>query len=133
MCHEGPNNGARHFVLAREGVVQFPVVPLGPTMDARGGIDELRRDAEATTATPDASFQHVACAQLTPNLADIARRLSSRPQMSYAAAHKGRFRASQSRMPSSPSNRTSRRLGLHEEISWPPPSPAVLLNEVGFN
>jgi len=37
------------------------------------GIDELRRNADLTAAPPDAALQHVAGAQLTPDLPDIDR------------------------------------------------------------
>src|SRR5260370_9618193 len=73
MRREGPDNRARHFVLDREGVVQFAVVALGPTVDASCGIDELRRDTEATAAPLDAALQDVACVKLPPDLADIDR------------------------------------------------------------
>ena len=73
MRREERNNRARHLVLDCERVVQFAVVPFGPTVGASQGIDELRGDADAVAASPHASFQDVACAQLPTDLPDIDR------------------------------------------------------------
>jgi hypothetical protein len=64
MSRQDCDNRARHFVLDRENVVQFAVVPLGPAVGAGHGVDELRGDADAAAAAPDASLHDVACAQL---------------------------------------------------------------------
>ena len=64
MSREERDNRPRDLVLDRENVVEFAVVPLSPAVGAGHGVDELRRDADAVAAPPDATFQNVACAQL---------------------------------------------------------------------
>src|SRR5215468_3575159 len=71
MGCENRDNRARYLVLDREDVVQLAVVALGPAVCPGDGIDELRRDADPIADPPNASFQHVACAQLAPDLPDI--------------------------------------------------------------
>ena len=73
MSGEGRDNCAGHLVLDRECVVKFAVIPLSPAVAAGHGIDELRRDANTVATTPDAALQHVAGAQLPPDLPDIDR------------------------------------------------------------
>jgi hypothetical protein len=73
MSCEDRDNCARHLVLDREYVMQFAVVPLGPTVGPGYGIDELRRDPDAIAAPPDTALQHVPCAQLPPDPSDIDR------------------------------------------------------------
>src|SRR5258707_3286602 len=73
MGGEDRDNRARHLILDRKYIVQFAVVPLGPTMGARHSINELRRDADAITNPPNASFQYVARAQFPSDLPNIGR------------------------------------------------------------
>src|SRR5262245_28522160 len=73
MSGEDGDNRARHLVLDREGVVQFAVVPLAPTVGAGQGVDELRRDADAVAAASDATLQYILRVQLPPDLPDIDR------------------------------------------------------------
>src|SRR6516164_5944925 len=73
MSREDRDNRACHLVLNRKNVVQFAVVPLGPTVDASCRINKLRGDADAPAAPPDATLQDVECAQLPPDLPDIDR------------------------------------------------------------
>src|SRR5215470_17025692 len=73
MSRQDRDNRARYLVLNSEDVDEFAVVSLGPTVRAGRGIDELRRDADAVAAAPNAALQYISCAQLPPDLPDIDR------------------------------------------------------------
>ena len=73
MGHENRDNRTRHLVLDRENVVKLAVVSVGPPVGAGRGLDELRRDADALAAPPNAPLKQVACTQLPPDLPEIDR------------------------------------------------------------
>ena len=64
---------AHHLVLDRKDVFELAVVVLGPSMAPRSSVDQLRRDADAVAASAHAAFQHIAYAQLAPDLAHVNR------------------------------------------------------------
>ena len=56
MSRKDRDNCTNYVVLDHEHIVQFQVVPFGPTVGAGHGIHELRRDADAVTHPPDATL-----------------------------------------------------------------------------
>jgi len=68
-------NGDRHrlgeFVLYRENVSEIAVVALGPDMFAGLGFDHLRGDANAIAELAQTPFEHIAHAELAPDLLHI--------------------------------------------------------------
>src|SRR5262249_25654827 len=69
----GKNCGdcARDFILNSEDVAQLAVIPLGPAMGSRHGIDELCVDANTVASSADAALEHIAHAELACDLADV--------------------------------------------------------------
>ena len=61
------------FVLHGKDVGDAAVVALGPEMAAGGGVVELRGDAHLVAASPHAAFEHVADAELPPDLFHVDR------------------------------------------------------------
>src|SRR5581483_4931937 len=68
---DDPDDGLRHLVLEIEDVVQYAVIFVGPEMAAGFGLDQLSRDAYALAALAHATLQHVADAELAPDLLDV--------------------------------------------------------------
>src|SRR5580700_334525 len=55
--------GSSDLVLHSEHVSEPPVIPFGPYMTTRFGINKSRTDTQALAATAHAAFQHVARSQ----------------------------------------------------------------------
>src|SRR5215472_1882508 len=48
-----------NFVLNCEDVSEITIVVVGPNVNARFGLDQLSRDAQAIAGTLDAAFEHI--------------------------------------------------------------------------
>ena len=66
-----PGHPFRHTVLELEHVRERAVEAVRPEMGAALGIDQLARDADPLAGFADAALEHVAHAQLAPDLPDI--------------------------------------------------------------
>ena len=68
-------NDADHFfgdlILQVENLLQFSVVSVGPKMRTGFGFEQLGGDAHAVPRLANSPLQHIAHAQLTPNLPHI--------------------------------------------------------------
>ena len=53
-----------HAILQREDIVQGVLEPVGPNLGALADVDELHADPHAAAGLADASFQHIANAEL---------------------------------------------------------------------
>ena len=66
------SNRYRHrlgdLVLYREDVGEIAIVPLRPDVIPGLGLDELRGDADTITGLAHAAFEHIAHAELAPDL-----------------------------------------------------------------
>jgi hypothetical protein len=67
------NDAARHLFLDGEHILQRPVIALGPQMVAGGRIDQLGGHPHPVSGLADAALDHVAHAQLSPDLLNIHR------------------------------------------------------------
>ena len=65
------NYVAGDLVLQVEHVIKCTVVPLGPEMAARCGVDQLRVDADLVCRTPYAALQDIADAEFLCDLPDL--------------------------------------------------------------
>src|SRR4029077_20217228 len=61
---ESVRDSARDLVLQSEQIAGVVVEPLRPKMRVGCGIDQLGADAKLVAGPPDASFEHIAHAQL---------------------------------------------------------------------
>jgi hypothetical protein len=73
LGRDGGHDGPRQFLLYREYVLQHPVVALSPDVVAGHCVDELGGHANPIRRLADASFQHVADAELAADLLDVGR------------------------------------------------------------
>jgi hypothetical protein len=64
---------ARDLVLQREQIARVAGETLGPQMRIGLGIDQLGTDADLVARPPNASFEHIAHAQLAADLLGIDR------------------------------------------------------------
>ena len=60
-----------NLVLHGKGIGEVAVVALAPQMGAGRRLDELRGDAHAVTRLAHASLEHIADAQIAPDLLDV--------------------------------------------------------------
>src|SRR5262249_17979313 len=59
------------LVLQRKDIIERAVVAFGPDVPAALGLDQLAGDAHPTCRPAHAAFEHVAHAELAPDLADV--------------------------------------------------------------
>ena len=60
-----------HLVLDGKDVLKRSVVTFGPDVVSVGRIDQLRRDTDAVSHLAHAALEHVAHAELAPDLAYV--------------------------------------------------------------
>src|SRR5262245_31928694 len=68
---DDPDDGLRDPVLELEDVFQYAVISVGPEMGTGVRLDELFGDAQAIAALAHAPLEHVANAELAPDLLDV--------------------------------------------------------------
>src|SRR5439155_537520 len=68
---DDPDDGLGDLVLEVEDVFQDAVIFVGPNVRAGLSLDELSRDAQAIAAFAQAALEHVANAELAPDLLDV--------------------------------------------------------------
>ena len=71
VCCEDGRNRAHDLVLNGKYVLKLSIVPLGPTLNAGQSIHKLRSDTNTVTTTTNTPFQHVAHAELAPDMPDV--------------------------------------------------------------
>ena len=64
---KGIDDSSGNFVLDGKNIDQFPVIALGPEMEAAMGIDKLRGDPHPIAAEADAAFKDMSNAQGLPD------------------------------------------------------------------
>src|SRR6516164_5181808 len=68
---DGANDTRGDPVLKVEDVLEPAVEAIGPEMSAGRGINELARNSDAVSGLAHAAFEHVADAELTPDLPNV--------------------------------------------------------------
>ena len=65
---EGDRNPPGDLVLQREQIARIALEPLGPDMRVGRGVDQLGRDSNPLARALNAAFEHIAHAELSPDL-----------------------------------------------------------------
>ena len=73
LRRDGADHARRHLVLQIEDVRQVAIEAVRPEMRAGRGIDELAGDAHPAARLAHAAFEHVADAELAPDLLHVHR------------------------------------------------------------
>jgi len=72
---DGRGNGDRHclgdIVLQHENIGEIAIVPLCPYVLASLGLDQLRGKPDPIASCANTAFEHVAHAELTPDLPHV--------------------------------------------------------------
>src|SRR5437764_1080623 len=71
--HQRPDDALGDAILELEHVLDRAVEVVGPEMTARRDIDQLAGDAHPGPCLADAALEHVAHAELAPDLLDVDR------------------------------------------------------------
>src|SRR5262245_54643718 len=61
------------LVLDQEYISHLAIELIGPNVGASLGVDELRRNAEIVASAPNAALEHIAHAELAPELGNVFR------------------------------------------------------------